>query len=78
MTMNPRHRYVILRRGVPVFTTDECALLVPYLWGRDIKERYVVLDFERPYPVDTTDLTTWMLPLEAAAGTSLPLEELGV
>lgn len=77
MTVNPRHRYVILRRGVPVFTTDECAMLVPYLWGRDINDRYVVYDYERPYPVDTPDLLAWLQPLEAATGQPLTLEEFG-
>jgi hypothetical protein len=64
--MNAQHRYVILRRGVPVFTTDACTDLVTYLWGRDIKERYVVLDYERPYPVDTPDLLAWVSALEEA------------
>jgi len=67
MDLNPRHRYVLHRRGVPVYTTDDCAMLISYLWGRDIKHRYVVYDYEQPYPVDTPDLSAWILPLEAVA-----------
>jgi hypothetical protein len=66
MSMHPQHRYLITRRGVPVFTTDDCPSLLTYLWGRDVKERYVVFDYERPYPVDTPDLSAWIRPLEAA------------
>jgi hypothetical protein len=62
--VNPQHRYVVLRRGMPVFTTDDCRDLIPYLWGRNIKDRYVVLDYERPYPVDTPDLLAWLRALE--------------
>jgi hypothetical protein len=64
--MNPQHRYIVLRRGLPVFTTETCTNLVAYLWGRDIKDRYVVLDYEHPYPVDTPDLLAWIRPLEEA------------
>ena len=39
--------------------------LVAYLWGRDTRERYVVLDYEIPYPVDTPNLTAWYARLRA-------------
>ena len=58
--MDPQHRYVIHRRGVPVFTTDSHKWLICYLWGLDIKDNYVVYDYERPYPVDTPNLTAWI------------------
>jgi hypothetical protein len=67
MSLDPQHRYLILRRGVPVYTTDDVTMLLVYLWGRRLRDRYVVYDYERPYPWDTTDLCTWLKPLEAAA-----------
>ena len=67
MVLCPTHRYVVLRRGVPVFTTDDHELLLAYLWGQDILDRYVVLDYEQPYPVDTPNLLEWMALLEARA-----------
>ena len=77
MTLCPTHRYVILQRGIPVYTTDEVTMLVCYLWGRYIKDGYVVYDYEIPYPVDTPDLYAWLRPLEAAAGTAGTMEDLG-
>ncbi len=64
--MNPQHRYIVLRRGLPVFTTETCTDLVVYLWGRSLTEGYVVLDYERPYPVDTPDVLAFIRPLEEA------------
>jgi hypothetical protein len=71
MTLCPTDRYVVLRRGIPVYTTNECYRLIAYLWGLDIKDRYVVLDYERPYPVDTPDLCAWVEILKTS------VEELG-
>lgn len=65
--LSPTHRYVILRGGVPVYTTNDCQMLTHYLWGRDIKDNYVVYDYETPYPVDTPDLWTWLTQLEVKA-----------
>jgi len=67
MMLCPTHRYIILRRGLPVFTTDDCDVLLAYLWGRDLQEQYVVLDYEQPYPVDTPNLVEWIAPLQARA-----------
>jgi hypothetical protein len=58
--LSPTDRYLIVRRGVPVFTTNDRDQLLPFLWGRDITHRYVVFDYETPYPVDTTNLTAWL------------------
>lgn len=62
--MSPTDRYVILRRGQPVFTTQDVNDLVPWLWGRDLKDGYTVLDYEHPYPVDNPDLLAWVQPLK--------------
>ena len=57
--MNPRHRFVILRQGLPVHTATDLTGVVASLWGRDLRERYVVCDYERPVVVDTPDLLEW-------------------
>lgn len=59
-------RYVILRRGRPVHGTNTCASVIAYLWGRDIRNHYVVLDYGRPYPWDNPDLLAWIVPLQEA------------
>ena len=66
----PTDRYVVLRRGTPVYTTQDCEALIAYFWGRDIKDQYVVLDYECPCPVDNPDLLAWIQPLREAAGRS--------
>ena len=65
--MCPTDRYLILRRGQPVWTTHDVLGVVAYLWGRHLRDRYVVLDYERPYPVDTADLVAWSQCLEDTA-----------
>ena len=59
----PTNRYIVLRQGEPVLTSDDCDALVAYLWGRHIRDGYVVLDYEIPYPVDTPDLTAFIARL---------------
>jgi hypothetical protein len=58
--MNPTDRFTVLWRGRPVFTTNERMRLVAFLWGCDTQDAYVVLDGERPYPVDDPNLLAWM------------------
>lgn len=63
----PKDRYMITRGGRPVFTTNDIRLIVPFLWGSDIKKGYVVFDWEHPYRVDNSDLLEWIKPLEEAS-----------
>jgi hypothetical protein len=63
-TLVATDRYVVLRRGQPVFTTQNVQTLVLWLWGRDIRNTYMVLDYEKAYPVDNPDLCVWMERLE--------------
>jgi hypothetical protein len=65
--MDPQHRYIIFRGSEPVYTSNSYKWLISYLWGRDIKDNYVVYDYERPYPVDNPNLTDWLERLEEAA-----------
>lgn len=57
--MTPRHRFVITRQGIPCHTDTDLTGVVAYLWGRDLRQRYVVYDEERSVPVDTPDLLEW-------------------
>ena len=60
--LTPTDRYVVLREGVPCFTTSRKKDLVPYLWGRIMRStpgapaRYVVLDYEVPYRIETSNI----------------------
>lgn len=63
----PTDRYILLRGGLPVFTTSDLQDLVPWLWGRQLRRNYVVLDYERPFPVDNPDLLEWIKALEAVS-----------
>lgn len=71
--LSPRHRYVILCAGEPVYSTDQAEDLLTYLWGKiarahaDAPWRYTVLDYEVPYVVDTGDLCAFLarLPVDA-------------
>jgi hypothetical protein len=60
-------RYVILKGKCPVFTTANVQALIPWLWGRDLRDHYTVLDYEKAYPVDKPDLCAWMQQLEEFA-----------
>ena len=70
--MCPTDRYVVLRRGEPVFSAASAEDLITYLWGRQIRRTpeapcdYTVLDYEVPHVVDTGDLCAWLarLPVE--------------
>jgi len=67
--LNPTDRYVVLREGVPCFTTSRTKDLVPYLWGRIMRStpgapaRYVVLDYEVPYPIETSNIDAFVASL---------------
>jgi hypothetical protein len=63
--LNPHDRYVMHRCGVPVWTTNDRNYIVAWLWGRDIRDQYVLYDYERPYNVDTPDLLRWFQRLPA-------------
>jgi hypothetical protein len=57
-------RYVVLKGTLPVFTTNDVQALLPWLWGRDLRDTYIVLDYEKAYAVDNPDLWAWMQCLE--------------
>lgn len=57
--MTPQHRFVILHQGRPVHTAPDLCGVLAYLWGRDLEERYVVYDYERPVWADDANLTAW-------------------
>jgi hypothetical protein len=57
-------RYILLQGQRPVFTTNDVQALIPWLWGRDLRDHYTVLDYEKAYPVDNPDLCAWMQCLE--------------
>jgi hypothetical protein len=59
--MKPTVRFLVLRQGCLVFTTNERRRLVAFLWGRDLKHGYVVYDYEQPYPWDDPDLLAWIV-----------------
>jgi hypothetical protein len=63
----PTHRYVVLSHGTPVYTTPDVDGILVYLWGRDIKDGYVVYDYETPYPVTHPNLTAFLARLRCAA-----------
>lgn len=68
----PHDRYLVLCRGEPVYSTAWAQAVVVYLWGKPLRSNldapwdYVVLDYEVPHPVATTDLHAWLggMPLE--------------
>jgi hypothetical protein len=68
-SLNPTDRYVLLRDGMPCFTTSRKKDLIPYLWGRIMwsaphaPARYVVLDYEVPYVVDTGNVDAFVASL---------------
>lgn len=67
--LHPTDQYVVLREGMPCFTTSRRQDLVPYLWGRIMRSRpgaparYVVLDYEVPYVVETGDIEAFVASL---------------
>jgi len=55
-------RYLIVCEEEPVYATDSQDELLVYLWGRVLQRypggpfRYVVYDYEKPYPLKTLNL----------------------
>jgi len=66
MMLSPTDRYIVHRNGTPVYSTNELQDLVIFLWGRQVRFKYVVYDYERPYPFDNPDILAWIKPLLAA------------
>ncbi len=56
-------RYIVHRNGTPVYSCNELHDILLFLWGRQLRFKYVVYDYERPYPLDNPDLMTWLKPL---------------
>ena len=56
----PTDRYVVHRNGTPVYSTNKLQEILLFLWGRQLRFKYVVYDYERPYPFDNPDILTWL------------------
>jgi hypothetical protein len=63
-TLCATDRYIMFKGQRPVFTTNEKEALVAWLWGRDLRDHYTVLDYEKAYGVDNPDLDTWIQRFE--------------
>ncbi len=59
----PTDRYVVHRNGVAVFSTNDLHDILLFLWGKQLRFKYVVYDYERPYPFDNPDIVAWIKPL---------------
>lgn len=56
----PADRRFLIYRGIHLLACcEDITTVIAFLWGRDLRAGYLVLDYERPVPVDEPDLTAW-------------------
>ena len=65
--LHPTARYIILREGQPVFTTNALRDVAGFLWGRRLCDTYSVLDYERVFPWNEADVLRFVETIRAAA-----------